>query len=191
MNKNELKIKIINAKNGDENSFNFIIYNIKEDLFRIAKSRLLNDDDAIDAVQETIISIYYNLNKLRKISKFKIWAMKILINNCNTIYLKAKKRNELSYENIIISNIDNMEYNIEKNEEIKNAFEYLNTDERTIMTLFYINQYTSKEIAKLLNLNINTVKTKLFRAKEKLKKYIKVDGEENNLKEIDIKIKPK
>ena len=178
MNDCEFKKEIIRAKKGDEASFNYIIHNIKDDLFRLAKSRLLNDDDAIDAVQETIISIYYNLKKLRNVQKFKTWALKILINNCNTIYVKNKKINVLSYENIESCSNENIEHNIEINEDIKSAFECLSIDERTIITLFYIEQYTSKDIANLLGLNINTVKTKLFRAKEKIKKYSKYDGKE-------------
>lgn len=167
------------AKKGDEEAFTLLINNFKYDFFRIAKSRLLNDEDAIDAVQETIISIYLNLDKLKNVHKFKVWAMKILINHCNTVYSKNRNRNDLQYETVNISDNTNIEYEIEVNEKVNNAFTSLTTEERTIISLFYIEEYKSKDIAKLLNINTNTLRTKLFRAREKMKKIINLNEKES------------
>lgn len=45
----------------------------------------------------------------------------------------------------------------------------LNYDERIAMTLYYLEEYTTKEIGKMLNINENTIKTRIRRAKEKIK----------------------
>lgn len=143
----------------------------KNDFFRIAKSRLLNADDATDAVQETIIKIYLSLHKLKQINKFKNWAIKILINNCNTIYSKRKNKNEQNYKNL--SEIENCitADATEYDNSVENLLKTLNVEERTIITLFYVKKYTSKEIGKLLNMNSNTVRTKLLRAKNKIEPF--------------------
>ena len=76
---NSLKKLIINARDGDNEEFDALVYKIKDDLFRIAKSKLLDENDASDAVQETIITMYRLLPELKKTSSFKTWIVKILI----------------------------------------------------------------------------------------------------------------
>lgn len=174
----ELNEKIVNAKGGNKDDFTDIVNYFKNDWFRVAKSRLLSEDDAMDAVQESIISIYLSLSKLKKVEVFKPWSIKILINKCNTIYSKNKYRNELmrDYKTQSVE-----EYNDEMflEDNIENILRLLNPDERTLITMFYVDGYTSKEISKLFGININSVKTRLFRAKNKLRKYIELKGDES------------
>ena len=174
----ELTKNIEKAKMDDEYAFNKIIKYLKDDLFRIAKSRLLNDEDAIDAVQETIFTIYKSLKRLKQSSKIKNWSIKILINNCNKIYSQKKKRKEISYEVLYQNDATIEKYDFECTDDLEGLFKSLDTDERTIITLFYVQDYTSKDISKILNMNINTVKTKLLRAKEKIRNYINIDKKE-------------
>lgn len=165
MTNSEIKKYINLAKKNDEKAFTELIKYIQNDLYRVAKCRLLNNDDAMDAVQETIISIYLSLEQLKNSDKFKNWCLKILINNCNLIYSKRKNGLETQYEFLEEKNGYIDEYNFELNDILKK----LDDDEKYIITLFYIEDLTSKEISKILNMNINTVKTKLLRAKNKIK----------------------
>lgn len=155
------------AMNGDKNSFSELINYLKMDLYKIAKVRLKNEDDILDAIQETIISSYKSINKLNTPDNFKKWIIKILINKCNNIYLEKNNKN-ISLEEC--TNI--YEYIEEKdfsNLEIEDILKYLNDEEKMIITLYYLEDYKSKEIAWLLDMNENTVKTKISRAKSKLK----------------------
>ena len=79
------------AKKDEEEAFNELIMLLKNDMYLIAKSKLKSEDDIADAIQETILSCYNNLRKLRNNSLFKNWLIKILINECNKIYKKKKK----------------------------------------------------------------------------------------------------
>ena len=79
------------SKKGDEEAFTELILSIKNDLYKIAKTRLNNDYEINDAIQETIIKSYNHLRKLKDNSKFKSWIIKILINECNTIYKKKRR----------------------------------------------------------------------------------------------------
>ena len=76
------------AKKGDKNAFSQLIKNIENDLYWIAKTRIKNDDDIGDVLQETIYKCYKNIKKLRENSYFKTWIVNILINECNYIYKK-------------------------------------------------------------------------------------------------------
>lgn len=160
------------AKKGNIIAFEKIILNYKNILYKIARTRLSNIDDIEDAVQETIISAYQSIYKLRDITKFKSWLITILINKCNYIY-KRKKIQNVSYEEI------NLEKYVGKNDVSTSKLEFnelistLNNDEKTIMTLFYSEEYTSKEISKILKLNENTVRRKISEARKKIEKKIK------------------
>ena len=74
------------AKKNDQKSFCELIEIIKNDLYLIAKTRLKNEDDIADVIQDTIIICYKNIKFLRNEESFKSWVIKILINNCNKVY---------------------------------------------------------------------------------------------------------
>lgn len=85
------------AKNKDEEAFDKIVLLIEKEMYLIAKTRLKDDDDIADAMQETILKCFKNIHKLKDSSLFKTWAIRILINECNTIY-KKKKRSYISLD---------------------------------------------------------------------------------------------
>lgn len=79
------------AKNGDNEAFNELIDNNKLKMYKTAKAILNNEDDICDAIQETLISAYKNLNKLKENKFFSTWIIRILINKCYDIIAKNKK----------------------------------------------------------------------------------------------------
>lgn len=167
---------IESSKSGNENSFVELLLLIKSDLYRIAKTRLDNDDDINDAIQETMIKSYSSLKKLKDNKTFKSWIFKILINECNQIYKKKSRKiklmNKIETDKLLSNNIDSI---VSSNSKIDfdMLIRELDYEERIIITLFYNNRYTCDEISKIIKLNVNTIKSKLNRAKEKLKKSYK------------------
>ena len=128
------------------------------------------------AIQETMIEAFKNIKKLKKIESFKPWIIKILINKCNKIYQK-KKMNEITFE----EDIDN--YLVHESERLsENDMDFyllikcLNYEERIIVTLYYLECYTTKEISQILGINENTIKTKLAIAKMKIKNNYKEES---------------
>lgn len=159
------------AQKGNSNAFEEIILDYKNILYKIAKTRLSNIDDIEDAVQETIISAYQSLYKLRDITKFKSWIITILINKCNRINKKKSKQN-VSYEEIDTEKYIG-KYDVLTSMGFDELISVLNKDEKTIITLFYSEDYTSKEISKILKLNENTVRRKISNARKKIERRIK------------------
>lgn len=166
------------AQKGDKQAFTDLVLGIKIELYKIAKSRITNESDIDDAIQETMIELFKSIKKLRDPKKIKMWAIKILINKCNKIYKKKHKKDisidEYNVEKFIITNSFK---EIEADINFYNLIKNLKYEERIIIILYYMEKYTTKEISKILHMKENTVKSHLFRAKKTIK--IQLEGEKN------------
>ena len=162
---------ILQAQKGNETAFTELFLDINDDLYKIAKSKISNEDDISDAIQETMIETFKSIKKLKNPQLFKKWVITILINKCNRIYRK-KCKNDLSFEEFNVENFSNpthMETNIEFYDMLKN----LKYEERIIIILYYMEEYSVKDIKSILKMNENTINTHLFRARQKIKKNLK------------------
>ena len=160
------------AINGDQEAFSNLFHSIELEMYKIARVKLNNEDDVYDAMQETIILIYKNLRKLKHKEYFKTWSTKILINECNKIYkkqVKTKNNIEIS-ENINVDDSNNLFCKIENDYDFNKLLYILNSKERTIISLFYVDNYSINEISKILKITPGAAKTRLRRTKEKIKK---------------------
>ena len=122
-----MKEIVLSAKQGNKEAFTQLILEIKNDLYKICRIRLNNNDDIDDAIQETMIQAYKNLNSLKDVNKFKPWIITILINNCNKIYRRTQKTRSIVQEYDIDrigidSNIEKTEADINFYLLIKNFF---------------------------------------------------------------------
>lgn len=161
------------AQKGDKNAFTDIILQIRNDLYKIAKTRISSDDDIEDLIQDTMIETYKHIKKLREPEKFKMWVIKILVNKCNKLY-KKKYRNDISIDEYNMENyiILNSQKDIEDDLNFYYLIKKLKYEERIVLVLHYMEQYSVKDISKILKINENTVKTHLFRARERIKKNL-------------------
>lgn len=160
-----------NAKQREE-CFVAGIREYKHNLFRMAKSILHHDAEAEDAVSETIYKAYRRLHSLRSLESLKPWVMKILINEC---YAAAKRRSRLDYRpDVENAGLANAEAGVPENagdscRELWDAVSQLDQEFGAVVVLFYYEDLSIKEIAKILGLPEGTVKSRLARAKRKLK----------------------
>lgn len=176
----EYSKNIENAICGNQEAFSILIHSIELEMYKIARVKLDDEDDVHDAMQETIILIYRNLNKLKHKEYFKTWSTKILINECNKIYKKrAKTKNNIEInENINASDNNDLFDKIENEYDFNKLLSILNSKERTIISLFYVNNYSINEISKILKITPGAAKTRLRRTKEKLKKVMNSKGDQ-------------
>lgn len=158
------------AQKGDINAFTDMISSIKYDLYKIAKTRITNEDDIEDIIQETMIQVYKSIKKLKEPEKFKKWTITILINKCNRLYQKKYRKdisiNEYDLENFVIIN---SQKDIEDDLNFYYLIKDLKYEERIVILLYYMEQYDIEEIAKILKMNKNTAKSHLHRAKNNIK----------------------
>ena len=158
---------IIRAKKGNKEAFINLIEENLISMYRFAKGILLSQEDIDDAIQNTILLSYKNINTLKKDEFFKTWLIRILINECNKIYNFNKKYIDF---NEIKENYTNDEY---ENFDLKKAIQSLSEDLRLPIVLFYFEDMQISEIADLMNIPIGTVKSRLSRAKIKIAQFVK------------------
>ena len=158
-------------KFGDEQAFETIVKTYEKQLLVIAELRIGDAYLAKDAVQETFLSLYLNSWKIKNSSKLKSLLAIVLVSKCNNILENNKfaqislEANEL--ENFIYSE-DEFE-NVVENLDFKKYISCLDIDERTIIAMYYDDNYTTKEISNILHISQGTIKSKISRAKIKLK----------------------
>lgn len=176
------KLVINSAK--DVDAFTRLVQLVQNDLYRIAQTRLENNEDINDAIQETMIIAYKSIQKLESPRYFKTWIIRILINECNRIY-KNKNRRFFALEKVVLlKRHENFKINetditnIENKIDLEQAFKILSYEERLCLVLFYNSNYSAIEISEILHTNVNTIKSRITRAKQKIKKYFE-GGVEN------------
>lgn len=160
-----MKNLVRKARKGDAEAFAEIIRLNMQDLYKAGKAILKCEEDIADAVQETILSCWKNIGSLQKDKYFKTWLIRIMINKCNDIIKSQEKyvlRDEMPAEFEEEKNFKNIEW-----EETLNS---IDEKYRLIIILYYIHGFKTAEISELLDIKEATVRTRLKRARENLKK---------------------
>lgn len=167
---------IARAKAGDADSFIQLMELHKQCLYKTAAAILHNDDDVADAIQETILSCWQNLSSLKKPQYFKTWMTRILINHCNALLRKRHQEISSDVMEQTVSEQTGYEPNLDEKMDVKQAMSVLKDNYRLVLTLYYVNGIPIKEIAKLLETNENTIKTRLSRGREQFKSVYNKEG---------------
>lgn len=159
------------ARKGNKESFEEIVNKVYKKLYIIAKARLMDEQEAQEVVWDSILTAYNKLWSLRDVGKFNSWITKIVVNNCNSV-IRKRKIQEVVFEYEKVENgmyIDNEYIDIEDKIDFFELLSDLNYEERTIMAMYYSEEYTTKEISDILKSNESTIRSKIQRAKQKIK----------------------
>lgn len=131
---------------------------------KVARGILNNDEDAADAIQDTILTCFEKLHTLKKPEYFKTWMIRILINECNSIRRHYSNLNlQEDFADIPQSDVSIAEF------EFKEMLETVDEKYRVVLILHYVEGFKLSEIAAILELNENTVKTRIARARQQLR----------------------
>ncbi len=156
--------------------FNTSILPLKNKLYRFALSFLLNEDDAKDVVQEVMIKSWEKIQDISKIKNIEAWCITMTRNKALDV-LRKKGRNHIditSQVHIESSTASPHEQtsSIESMELIKQTIAALPENQRAVITLRDIEGYSYKEIALILELDLNHIKVLLHRARQQVKKKL-------------------
>ena len=166
---------------GDDTAFFMIYEKYKNPALRTAYLITGNRDTAEDILQETFVQCCLHISELKDPNTFKAWFYKILT---RTAWKFAQKeKNTVPIENVFETIKDSFEEDSEKTllekEESKKLMEAINTldvKKRTTVILYYYNQMSVTEIAKVTASLEVTVKSRLFFARQKLYQKLKTDA---------------
>ncbi len=140
---------------------------VYRDLYRLALYYLGNPQDAEDAVGEAALKAWENFPALRRTEAFRAWIFKILVNQCKS-QLRGRKKpktQELSEEPAYEEAFGETQKALE-------LLEGLTQEERQIVALAVFGGYKGEEIARMLHLNHNTIRSKYRRALKKLEQKL-------------------
>ena len=164
--------------NGEKEAFGALVNKYKGAVHGLAYSKVRNFEDAQDIGQEVFIAAYKNLHTLKQPHRFGSWIYTITVNQCR-MWLRKRARNPLTTASVdgIERELALQQRALQQNEERKildrlhDAIDELPESSRLVVILYYINGLTCKEIAAFTGTKLNTVKSKLNRARDTLRMH--------------------
>ncbi|WP_353095917.1 sigma-70 family RNA polymerase sigma factor [Tissierella praeacuta] len=149
------------SNNNLEKQLEIYIVNNKELFYRLAYSYVKNIDDALDVVQESIYKAFSSIDSLKNFDYIKTWFYRIIV-NVSLDFLRKRKREIATDEEFLLNNeigtVDNY-----ANIDLEKALEALPENCRSIIVLRFFEDLKLEEIAEILDENVNTVKTRLYK----------------------------
>ena len=165
---------------GDESAYTALVKKYQKSVHALAWRKVGNFHTAEELTQDTFLKVYEKLATLKNPNQFAGWLYVIANRVCIAWYRKQKPQME-SLENTSEAEIDASSYHHYEDEQrenasaeyrrgfIKNLLEELPESERTVVTLHYLGEMTCKAISEFLGVSPNTVKSRLQRARNRLK----------------------
>lgn len=161
------------AKQGDTEAFASLYAEIYENMYRFALYTLKNTSDAEDVVSEAVMDAFASIKKLRSEEAFKSWIFQILSNKCkDKLQEYSKKTYELDESITENRGITDTEDGVI----VRRSFFDLEDEERIIIGMHLFCGYKSREIAEILHMNENTVRSKESRGLKKLAVKLEIGG---------------
>lgn len=167
---NKIEDLVKKAQKGDDNAFVELFSLYKENLYKIAFMYLKNEQDALDAINDTVYKAYINIKKIKNPDLFKTWITRILINSAIDKLKKAKNVIYIDdYREVENLSISESELVLDAKFDLFNAIDNLDIKFKNIIILRYFQDMTISEIAALLKMPEGTVKVYLHRGLKKMK----------------------
>ncbi|MCS7202188.1 MAG: sigma-70 family RNA polymerase sigma factor [Dictyoglomus sp.] len=172
-------------KSGDREAFNILVKRYEKKVFNILYLQLGPISDLEDLAQEVFIKIFKNINKFRGEAQFSTWLYRIVLNLSYDYKRKNKNifsldenidyESEETFENILPTSEEDPEKVLERLEvqrKIRDAIKGLSKEYQEVIILREFEGLSYEEIAKVLNCPVGTVESRLFRAREELRKKL-------------------
>jgi RNA polymerase sigma-70 factor, ECF subfamily len=174
------------ARNGDRGAFAELVDLYKDKIYHLAYRMLNNKHEAEDAVQETFLRVYTNLHRYDENQKFSTWIFRIGTNHCID-RLRKRKHTAYSLDAEMPENEGNDFYSMlpsseetpenqiiisETQQQIHKAIESLPEKYKSVVILKYLHDMSLQEISEVLDMPVTTVKTRVHRGREFLRKKL-------------------
>jgi RNA polymerase sigma-70 factor (ECF subfamily) len=169
------KNTIILAKNGDISAFEEIVSFYEKMIFNYSLRIVKNKEDAKDITQNTFVKVFTHRKSIDVDKNLKTWIFTIATNTAYDFMRWKQRKNETSLEDNL-ETIEGLEsYNVGEGivSDVERALEEIDVNYKKTLLLFYQQGFEYKEIADILGIPINTVKTHISRGKEQLKEKLK------------------
>ncbi|MDQ0273542.1 sigma-70 family RNA polymerase sigma factor [Cytobacillus purgationiresistens] len=175
------QVLIQKVLSGNDHAFRLLVEKYRNDLFRTIYAVLRDQKEAEDAAQEVFLKIYHSLPKYEN-QGLKTWMTRIAVNHAIDMKRKRDRRREdimesVDYDSIAPQN-ENIEAKIlsrERRELVRQRLNEMPDNYRIVIYDFYIKEKSYQQMAEEQNVQVKTIETKLYRARQWMKKHWKED----------------
>jgi RNA polymerase sigma-70 factor (ECF subfamily) len=183
VNREEESALVRRVQNGDEMAFRELVERYQSKIFSIIYGILRNHNDAEDIAQQVFAKVYFSIRNFDFRSSLLTWIYKITVNECYD-YLRKKKVRKLVYESdfseddaVLMENsgaaVDPgmpIDESLAQRDLAVKLLEKISQEDRNLLLLKEVEGHSVEELAGMTGMNENTIKVKLFRARQKLVK---------------------
>ncbi|PAD75326.1 MULTISPECIES: RNA polymerase sigma factor [Paenibacillus] len=175
------------AQKGNKEALLQLILADQDAYYRLAYSYMGNEHDAMDALEDMIVTIYEKIDQLHHGEAFYSWSKTILVNRCKTLlrnrtrYLPMQGEEEASLAGMTD---DNPFRYSESAMNMQELLSHLNAKQREVIELRYIHDLSYQTIADMTGAPLGTIKSRMTQGLKKLKDLIGGDRYENDREEI-------
>jgi RNA polymerase sigma-70 factor, ECF subfamily len=172
------------ARRGDRSAFETLVRSVQRQVYGLCLRLLRSEAEAAEVAQEAFLRVYQNLHRYDDGKPFDLWVMAIA-RNLSLDLLRRRSR-------MLTENVDEMHESLssgaasqeegvivaEERRSLESAMTTLSVDDREVLSLYYVQKRTTKEIATVMGVAPGTIMARLFRAREKLRKRMTASAEE-------------
>jgi RNA polymerase sigma-70 factor (ECF subfamily) len=178
------------AQRADKEAFEELVRRHQHRVFAVAGGILRQREDVEDIAQQVFVKAYFSLKRFDQRAAFSTWLYKITVNECWDLLRKRKVR-PLIYESDLSEEQarqfgapderkerePDISEKLEARQRVERLLEGLDERDRTMLVLKEVEGFAVEEIAQILDLNANTVKVRLFRARRRIVSQARKRGE--------------
>ena len=176
------------AQANDKGAYEELVKRHRQRVFAVASGILRRHEDVEDIAQQVFIKAYFSLKRFDGRAAFSTWLYRITLNECWDL-LRKKKVRPLLYESDLseeqaqrVADADSsgagpdIRQRLETRQRVERLLEGLDERDRLMLILKEVEGFSIEEIAEVLELNANTVKVRLFRARRRVVKVARESG---------------
>ena len=163
---------VLNAQHGDKKALSLLVSRWHTKVIRQIEWRVHDHEVAQDLAQDCWITIFRKLNRLKSRQSFGPWVLKVA-HNTAIDWIRRRQVEERRSQFIIESEKEASESKELLFAQMEKAIEQLDAEHKVVLRLHYLQEMSLQEIAQILELPAGTIKSRLFRARENLKKIIR------------------
>lgn len=153
----------------EETEYTRIVQRYLDTVYRVALSSCKNPHDAEDIVQSTFLKLLESSPEFQDEEHIRKWLIRVTVNEANNLWRSLWRKRVISLEETLTE----LEFTEPEHSELFWAVQKLPPKYREATYLYYYEEYSIKEIAKLLHISETAIQTRLMRAREKLRQQLK------------------
>ena len=164
---------IIKIQNGERKAFSKLYKMFAEKVYKKCFMVTLNKSDAEDIFQNIWLKLYLGINSLEAPEKFISWFQRLIV-RAIIDYLNQNSNLIQTEDELLNLKYDKTE-NIDTKLELENILKMISEEDRMLIYMHYVEGMTFKEISEITKTNLSTIKMRIYRAVEKIKRRLNDD----------------